>query len=94
QTSLAFDAAKFGDKTSKNVGAKQCLDIVPVDATSDNNPDICKTPLRSWPYMDPSFIFWTMKSDKDTIDSFVVLQRGLLLQTCSTRVNSCEFSLP
>ncbi len=97
QGALAFDANKFGDPTYKNLAAKQCFYIAPLHASQQNNPDICKTPQKGWLYEDDntSWIFWTMKNDKDPVDNFLVLKRGgAVLQQCPTRVNTCEFSLP
>ncbi len=93
QTSLAFDAARFGDRTFRNFAAGQCLLIAPRTADGTNNPDLCKTPAKIWPYEDPSFIFWAMKSDKDPVDTFLVTKDKTPIQTCSMRVNTCEFVL-
>ncbi len=96
QETLGFAASKFGTPTYLGVGAGKCLQIGKKPIDPNNNPDICRDPVGKWPYEDASFpyLLWTLKNDTDAPDTFYVTKGTRILQTCSMRVNTCEFSIP
>jgi len=54
---------------------------------------VCGEQTKLLTYPNPAVIFWAMRSDTDPITTFEVNRRGRTLQTCSMRLNTCEFSL-
>jgi serine/threonine protein kinase len=95
QPDRVFDAARFGATTYKNLGAGQCLQIWITTASDHTLPMVCgpKPQGNALSYTDPAIIFWALHGDKDVVGTFLVTRNRTPLQTCSMRVNTCEFSL-
>jgi serine/threonine-protein kinase len=96
QDQRGFPASKFGNLTSSGVGAGKCLQIAKKPIDPNNNPDVCHDPVGKWPYEDINFpyLLWALRNTTDTPDTFLVTKGTKVLQTCSMRLNTCEFSIP
>jgi serine/threonine protein kinase len=88
-----LEAAIFGDKLHKQLPTGQCLQIRMRSSDERSLPLVCGPQTKPRIYEDPAIIFWAMRSDNDPVTTFQVNRRGRTLQTCSMRLNTCEFSL-
>jgi len=91
-TSRPFEAAQFGDRAHKALPAGQCLQIRMRSTDERSIPQMCGPQTKPL-ILDSSIIFWSPRSDKDQVSTFLVNRTGKTLQTCSMRLNTCEFSL-
>ncbi len=91
--SQPFPAANFGEHIHKALSPGQCLRIAIRGAERDV-PLACEAQARLLIYDDPRIAFWSIHQDVDAASSFRVELDGRTLQTCSMRLNTCEFSLP
>ncbi len=87
-----YEASRFGDR-HKALPAGQCLRIK-MDKVDDRAfPQVCGPQIKAQIFQDPSAIFWAMRDDKDPVTTFLVKRGDRTLQTCSMRLNTCEFSV-
>jgi hypothetical protein len=93
-SSLAFEAAIFGERAHKGLPAGQCLRLKMRSADDRAWPQVCGPQTIAKIMEDSNAIFWSMRNDNDPITTFLVKRSGQILQTCSMRLNTCEFSLP
>ncbi len=91
-SSRPFEAALFGDRTHKALPAGQCLQIRMRTTDEHSIPQMCGPQTKPL-ILDSSIIFWAVRNDKDQVTTFLVNRGGKTLQTCSMRLNTCEFSL-
>jgi hypothetical protein len=91
-TSRPFEAAQFGDRSHKALPAGQCLQIRMRTTDERSIPQMCGPQTKPL-ILDSSIIFWSPRSDRDQVSTFLVNRAGKTLQTCSMRLNTCEFSL-
>jgi serine/threonine protein kinase len=92
-SSPAFEAAMFGDRAHKALPAGQCLRLKMRSANDHAWPQVCGPQTTAKIMEDSNAIFWAMRSDNDPVTTFLVKRSGQILQTCSMRLNTCEFSL-
>jgi tRNA A-37 threonylcarbamoyl transferase component Bud32 len=93
-SSLPIEAAIFGDRAHRALPAGQCLRLKMSYADDRAWPQVCGPQTIAKIWVDSKAIFWAMRSDDDPVTTFLVKRSGQVLQTCSTRLNTCEFSLP
>jgi len=91
--SRPFEASQLGERTHKALPAGQCLRIRARNVDDRAMPLVCGPQTKPYIYEDPNFVFWAMRSDQDTTTTFLVNRNGRTLQTCSMRLNTCEFPL-
>jgi serine/threonine protein kinase len=88
-----YEASRFGDRIHKALPTGQCLRLRMNNVDDQAFPLICGPQTKPQIYDDRNIVFWTMRDDKDTTDSFLVKRGERILQICSMRLNTCEFSL-
>ncbi len=91
--SVPFAVAQFGERTHKALPAGQCLRIKLQNVDDLSLPMVCGPQTKPLIYQDPRIEFWAMRDDKDPVTTFSVKRGTRTLQTCSMRLNTCEFSL-
>lgn len=84
-----FDPARFGERVYYSFPAGQCLRIETGGARTA--PFTCGPQIAPQRLTNPDDRFWLPRGGNDT---FVVQLRDRTLQTCSARLNTCEFTLP
>jgi hypothetical protein len=88
-----FNAALFGDRAHKVLEAGRCLRIQ-LRSGTPAFPQICGPQVAPWTLNKQSEMFWQPHDANDPPSTFVVQRRDQTLQTCSMRLNTCEFTLP
>jgi hypothetical protein len=72
----------------------QCLRIKMRSFDDKAQPLVCGVQNAPRIYDRADIIFWAMRGDTDSISTFLVKRGDQVLQTCSMRLNTCEFPLP
>jgi serine/threonine protein kinase len=89
---VPYEAAKFGDRTHRNLGPKQCVQIKVrgLNATTEALPLSCGPQPKVLVY-DPAIIFWSLRTENDPKTHFLIKKNNIVVQTCSMLTNTCEF---
>jgi serine/threonine protein kinase len=91
---VAYEAAQLGDRIHRALPPHQCLRIKMRSFDDKAQPLVCGVQNAPRIYDRADIIFWAMRGDTDSISTFLVKRGDQVLQTCSMRLNTCEFPLP
>jgi hypothetical protein len=88
-----FEAAQFGERVSLAFPRGQCLQIFAGSTDRRAAPPECGPQIAPQVVYTLEEQFWTPRDDRDP-EVFLVQLRGQTVQTCSTRLTTCDVKLP
>ncbi len=88
-----YEALRWGDRVHKALPAGQCLRLRLKTVDDRAFPLVCGPQTKVLIFDDRTPVFWAIRDDKDPVTTFLVKRGDRILQTCSMKLNTCEFSV-